>query len=372
MKYNICTLTFVLLTFASTFAADTETQRQQMIEKGVNYLRGTQAEDGSFSAHAGVGPTGIVLNGLLDVEVPVDDPMVAKALAFLEKATQEDGGIYTAGGMFGNYESCVAIQCFNIANKRIKAAKKLEKGPYDDLLAKCEKYIRGGQYTEERGTSPDDIFYGGTGYGKNTRPDLSNTHFFIEALKSTGAENDDPAIQKALVFVSRCQNLESEHNKLEFAAKNSDGGFIYHPIGDGASPAGESADGGLRSYGSMTYAGLKSLIYAGVGADDPRVKAAHDWVKKHYDTESNPGLGDAGLYYYYTIFSKSLDVMKIDTFETEKGEKHDWRADLVASLAKRQQTDGSWVNESRRWLENDPNLVTGYALISLADCKKAE
>ena len=31
----------------------------------------------------------------------------------------------------------------------------------------------------------------------------------------------------------------------------------------------------LRSYGSMTYAGLKSMIFAGVGPDDPRVKAAY-------------------------------------------------------------------------------------------------
>ncbi len=366
------TISFIaaVLTFTTFAFADSarETQRKEMIGKGIAYLRGAQAEDGSFSSHAGIGPTGIVVAGLLDCGVPADDPMVAKGLKYLEKAMREDGGIYTEGGLYGNYESCVAIQCFGTANKLLKAKNKLAKGPYDDLLSKCEKFVRAGQYTEQRDITPDDVFYGGAGYGKHQRPDLSNTNFFIEALHSTGAGSDDPAIQKALVFVSRCQNLESQHNTAAFAAKNSDGGFIYSPVGQGESPAGETPNGGLRSYGSMSYAGLKSMIYAGVTPDDPRVKAANEWIKKHYDTESNPGLGDPGLYYYYTIFSKALDVMKSETLESADGKKHDWRADLIESLAKRQQPNGSWINESTRWLEGDPNLVTGYALMALADC----
>ena len=36
-------------------------------------------------------------------------------------------------------------------------------------------------------------------------------------------------MQRALVFVSRCQNLETEHNTTPFAAKNPDGGFYYTP-----------------------------------------------------------------------------------------------------------------------------------------------
>ncbi|HSQ55041.1 MAG TPA: hypothetical protein VLM40_04775, partial [Gemmata sp.] len=59
-----------------------------------------------------------------------------------------------------------------------------------------------------------------------------------------------------------------------------------------------------------------------------------------------------------------------DTFTDAKGVKHDWRADLVAAIAKRQKPDGSWVNENDRWMEGDPNLVTGYALMALSYCKK--
>src|SRR5690606_6626872 len=130
----------------------------------------------------------------------------------------------------------------------------------------------------------------------------------------------------------------------------------------GQSQAGETADGGLRSYASMTYAGLKSMIFAGVGPDDPRVKAAYEWARQHYDLASNPGMGDAGLYYYYHTFAKALDAMKVDVVRDADGKDHNWREELVAELARRQQEDGSWVNNNSRWLEGDPNLVSAYAL----------
>ena len=115
----------------------------------------------------------------------------------------------------------------------------------------------------------------------------------------------------------------------------------------------------------MTYAGLKSMIYAGVGPNDPRVKAALAWVRQHYSLEENPGMGGAGLYYYYVTFAKALSAMGDDELDDSNGQKHDWRHDLVAELAKRQQPDGSWVNENSRFLEGNANLVTGYALLAL-------
>ncbi len=140
------------------------------------------------------------------------------------------------------------------------------------------------------------------------RPDLSNTSFLLDALQVGRRGPDDEAVQKALVFVSRCQNLETEYNTTPFAAKNPDGGFYYTPAAGGASMAGKTANGGLRSYGSMTYAGLKSMIYAGLGPDDPRVKAAIEWIAEHYTLDENPGMGAAGLYYYYQTFAKALDA----------------------------------------------------------------
>ena len=80
--------------------------------------------------------------------------------------------------------------------------------------------------------------------------------------------------------------------------------FLYTPAAGGNSAADKTPNGGLRSYASMTYAGLKSMIYAGVGPDDPRVKAASKWCQMHYGLDENPGLGKAGQYYYYQTFAK--------------------------------------------------------------------
>jgi squalene-hopene/tetraprenyl-beta-curcumene cyclase len=210
------------------------------------------------------------------------------------------------------------------------------------------------------------LYYGGAGYGGNTRPDLSNTAFLIEALKSRGAEADDEAIQKALIFVSRCQNLESEHKATRFSAKVNDGGFHYTCVLERQDKERETPDGGLRSYGSMTYSGLKSMIYAGLMKNDPRVKAAVEWTRKNYRLKSNPGTGDAGLYYYYHSFAKSLDALGINEIEDARRVKHDCRRELTEELARRQHENGSWVNTNARSMEGDSNLATAFALLALS------
>ena len=80
-------------------------------------------------------------------------------------------------------------------------------------------------------------------------------------------------------------------------------------------------------------------------------------------------MGDAGLYYYYHLFAKALDAFGEDEFADGSGDVHNWRTELVTELSGRQSDDGSWVNSNSRWLEGDPNLVTGYALLALSYCR---
>jgi squalene-hopene/tetraprenyl-beta-curcumene cyclase len=77
-------------------------------------------------------------------------------------------------------------------------------------------------------------------------------------------------------------------------------------------------------------------------------------------------MGDSGLYYYYHTMGKALDVLGDETFTDSKGTAHAWRDELADAVITRQQPDGSWVNANARWMENDPNLVTAYALMALA------
>ena len=238
------------------------------------------------------------------------------------------------------------------------------------MLDRAEVFLKDLQWDSGDGIEPSHTSWGGAGYGRHKRPDLSNTSFFIEALRGLDNGADDEAIKRALKFVVRTQNLTGHGNDTEFAEKVGDGGFYYTPAAGGTSQAGEAAGGGLRSYGSMTYAGLKSMIYAGLSQDDPRVEAAMDFIRKTYTLESNPGMGASGLYYYYHTFAKALDVAGIEFIDDAEGNPHAWREELVQTLAKLQQADGSWVNrDSERWLEGDRQLVTAYALLSLAHCQ---
>jgi squalene-hopene/tetraprenyl-beta-curcumene cyclase len=329
------------------------------IQKAVNFLATSQDQDGAFTKPAGMGITALVTTALLRSGRSPNDPVVTKALACLQGYVQKDGGIYTPGTSNQNYETCVAIQCLVEANRD---------GRYKKQIAGAEKFLKRIQWGEEQGKDKSDRFYGGAGYGHSKRPDLSNTSFLIDALKACGRGPEDEAMKKALVFVSRCQNLETEYNTTPFPAKNPDGGFYYTCAGEGSSAAGKTPEGGLRSYASMTYSGLKSMIYAGVGPNDPRVKAAVTWAAKHYDLSANPGMGGSGLYYYYQVFGKALDAAGYDIFTDAQGQKHDWRKELYQAIAERQQPNGSWINPSDRWMEGDPNLVTGYALLALSYC----
>jgi len=359
----------VCLVFTATFAVAQDADKiRQSMDKGIAFLRSTQSSAGSWDTpRTRIGPTTIVLAGLLDAGVNIDDPMIVAGLKFVKASVAEDGGIYTPDGFLQNYETCCAVMCFAKANEAAKRKDGSE--PYKQLLAKAETFLRGMQFTEERGVRPEDSQYGGIGYSATTRPDMSNVQFFLDALKATGAEADDPAIQKALVFVSRCQNLESEHNTMPFLARNAgglDGGFIYYNQPD---PEGTKATEGLRSYGGMTYAGLKSMIYAGLTKEDKRFQAAARWIAKNYSVTENPGRGAAGLYYYYQTMAKTLDIWKLPFFEDMDGKKHNWRSDLAEHLIAIQQDNGSWINESsRQYMEDDANLVTGYALLALALC----
>lgn len=328
------------------------------VDKAVGFLRENQLEDGRF-ADGDLGPpiTGLVIAGVLRTgRVGLTDPLVAKGMKYLESKVGKDGGLDVGGGN-RNYATAIALLAFAAANKDNR---------YQPIIDKAVAYLKNEQWDEGEGIDEKNPKYGGAGYGRKSRPDLSNTSFLLEALNAAKLPKDDPAYKRAEVFIRRCQNLSGAGaNDLATGGLIDDGGFYYTPAED-YNPGGGTAKEGLRSYGSMTYAGLKSFIHAGVDANDFRVKAAVHWIKKHYTLTENPGLGQQGLFYYYQTFGKALQALDIQQFTDEKGGKHDWRAELVDAIADKQKPDGSWSNANTRWMEGDGRLVTAYALLALA------
>jgi squalene-hopene/tetraprenyl-beta-curcumene cyclase len=287
-----------------------------------------------------------------------------KTYAYLRSFAQPDGGIYNRESGLANYNTSVCLLALLGAND-----------PKDqELLRRARGYIVGQQASEM--AKPETN--GGVGYGsvgaspKRGHPDLDNTLLALEALRaSQGTIADKPGEkdlnwQAAIEFITRCQNLPGP-NKEKWASGDpaNKGGFIYYP---GYSNAGEvPTEGGgkaLRSYGSMSYAGLLSFIYADLKKDDPRVKAAIEWLSKNYTVEENPGMGQAGLYYYLHLMTKGLTAAGITELEVG-GKKVDWRKEVAMRLMKLQKPDGSWVNEQPRWKETNPVLVTTYGVLTL-------
>jgi squalene-hopene/tetraprenyl-beta-curcumene cyclase len=291
--------------------------------------------------------------------------VLKKGYGYLRAQVQPDGGIYSKG--LSNYNTSVCLEAL------------LQSGdPKDEpILTNARAFIVGQQAKGMIKPETD----GGLGYGptavnpKRGHPDLDNTLIALEALYAYKKarptveipKDQDLNWQAAIDFVSRCQNLKST-NKLAWASDDpaNKGGFIYYPgdsnAGEQKLPDGKTA---LRSYGSMTYAGLLSFIYADLKKDDPRVSAALEWLGKNYTLDENPGMGRAGLYYYYHLAAKGLATAKIAEIETPDGKKVKWPREMALKLMDLQKPDGSWMNDTPRWMETDPVLVTTYGVLTL-------
>jgi squalene-hopene/tetraprenyl-beta-curcumene cyclase len=174
------------------------------IAKATAFLEKQQSPDGSFSAEVGPAVTALAVNALARSGSPVDAPAVQKGLAYLLTFKQPDGGIYAPESPVSNYETAITMVALAACNKD---------GRYDKEIKGCEAYVKGLQWDDGEGKGKADPAYGGAGYGKKGRPDLSNTQFMIEALRTIGTSENDPAIQKALVFVSRTQNWSAPRTR---------------------------------------------------------------------------------------------------------------------------------------------------------------
>jgi squalene-hopene/tetraprenyl-beta-curcumene cyclase len=181
-------------------------------------------------------------------------------------------------------------------------------------------------------------------------------------------------------------------NDMPYAKGSRQGGFIYSTsenkdkVGSGETKAGgaggpamieETLDDGtkvsrLRAYGSMTYAGFKSLIYAQIPASDPRITEALRWIRENYTLKENPGIGANGVYYYFLSFSRALRAAGMTTIDAAPParETHDWRHDLIDRLAALQEPDGSFKVLDNRWMESNKVLITAYALLALQHARQ--
>ena len=409
-----------LLAATAAFAAipgDLEQQARDAMDRGAAWLAARQQENGAWGMPEAPAMTALALQSLHATAPEAYSDAIARATDFVLSNAQPDGGIWCPpspgqrGGGLANYNTAVSLAALHT----------LGRPDLVPVLQRARTFLAGTQYAE-------GPVRGGIGYDPNQpRPhvDLSNSAMVYDAMRATQdledlRAADDPkadldwdAVQD---FLAQVQNLPSVNtNAWRSDDPDDQGGFVYTP---GAGPARggpggprpgglggpgrpgmpppesrapESSDSfqlppdraapppprtapppestepkvALRSYGSMTYAGLLSLIYANVSKDDPRVLAAQNWAAKHWTLDENPGQGPEGLYYFYTVLVKCLDAFGDDLVTLPDGTTVAWREAVVRKILSLQHDDGHWVNTNNRWWEADPTLVTSYAILAL-------
>lgn len=355
-----------------------------------DYLVARQSADGAWRSNV-YGPfkegdalTAIAVLALIELaggDAARYEPSIERATGYLAALTQ-DGAIrppqhglaypvYTAAG-------AVIALTHSGSEPHLKAR--------DVWLA----YLRERQLAEHLGWSPDDAAYGGWGYaadlprkpgddlplGTLAEPNLSATTFALAALRAAGMAADDPAIRKALRYVSRCQNFPAVSSNV---GPFDDGGFHFmlgDPVRNKAGAVGVDADGRTRfaSYGSATADGVRAFALAGVPADDPRAMAAWQWMRDHFRADAHPGEYAAdragareSVYFYYV---QALSAALIRSNGLAEPVRREWAEQLTRALVARQRTDGSWRNPSVDVREDDPLVASSLAVAALARCGK--
>lgn len=335
------------------------------IQRGLDWLAAHQHDNGSWSNTNFPALTALAVKAFLNGEHPRKKPVVRAGIDYLLSCVQPDGGIYKnvegrKGGGLSNYNTAICIMTLHATGNPA----------YDKVILDAREFIADAQHFG------DDIYRGGFGYDKQTKrayTDLLNTYYATRAMEETQAVEDrrDPGQERVSIdsaatvrFIERLQNKPS-------AGPENAGGFFYNPTDPKAGTT--TNEGGVvifRSYGSITYAGLLAMIYADLAPSDPRVRSALDWASRHWTLEENPGMGPQGLYFFYNVMTKALDVTGRELIPVEEAQPVNWREAVAEKLVSLQKINpdtghGYWVNDVGRYWESDPVLVTAYTLLAL-------
>jgi squalene-hopene/tetraprenyl-beta-curcumene cyclase len=335
---------------------------QRALEKGNDFLRSAQHSNGWWSTPEHPSVTALALAAMMGEPGArlKNSAEVKKGYAFVLSCVQPDGGIYATN--LQNYNTSISMMGLLAANDP----------KHDAVLRRARAFVAGTQIDLGEKGRLDTPYDGGVGYGsKYPHSDMNNTLTALEALHYTRhLVRDQPGKDldwaAAARFLEQCQQLPSNQQDWVSQDAKDRGGFVYYP---GNSMAGgvTNASGrvALRSYGSISYAGLLSYIYADVKKSDVRVQAVLDWLRANYSLQENPGMGQQGYFYYLHLMTKALTAAQVDELAVPGGAKADWRREVAMRLIDLQKADGSWQNDTGRWWEKDPNLVTAYAVLSL-------
>lgn len=305
------------------------------LANGIAWLVAQQAPEGAwrsttYSAY-GEGPilTAAALWALTacpEGSVPRD--AIDRGEAYLRRCIAAEGKLESISPVYGT-----SLAILSLARLR---------GPDDVDVRRMARWLVSVQLAEPMGWSRADRAYGGWDRQGDwarspnlAQADLSILSFAVEALAAARVSEEDPVWDRALTFVSRCQQ--------------PDGGFLATPVPEHGwvNKAGEG-----RSYGTATCDGVRALLACGAPAE-----ACGAWLDAHPSTDAPAGLNaewTEGLRFYHAYVwaaARRLRGLPVD----------------VSWLAGRQRADGSWANPQPLMKEDDPLVATLLAVAALAE-----
>ncbi len=310
------------------------------IDRGVNFLKRSQLQDGSwgdFATYEG-GVTALVTLAMLNSGIPADDNSLVKSFASLDQIDIESSSVYVVSLM-------TMVYCY--------ALPETHKG----RIRECAEYLTNAQYKNNAGN-------GGWSYKtrNSNSPDSSNTQFALLALHEAALVGIEIPVPVWTASKQYWERLRDPRN----------GGFFYAPLLNTAS-------------GSMSCAAISSLVIIDenlpqqvrvengkiqcCGDEDhlELVEGASQWLANNFTVRSNPPpdneMQQNWLYYLYGM-ERAARLTGQRFFGT-----HDWYREGAIHLLDKQTTNGSWLGASNHG-EANADISTAYALLFLSKGKR--
>ena len=310
----------------------TSAQVERAIRQGVVYLISRQQADGQWPGQSGMTPLATL--ALLTAGEAPDSPAVQ---AGLDAITHQRG-------ITGPETYTISLRMMALA-----AADPVKYRPW------IENYARRLQQTQiaRFGRPGFATMGGGWGYGMGGGPDNSNTQYALLGLQAA-----------AEAGVPIAPIVWSDARRYWLECQQRDGGWSYGQSGN--------------SYGSMTTAGVASLVITGVklvrskeilegesirdcGVETVDLPLARglNWLANNFSVSNNPGHnGQYKLYYLYGL-ERAGRLSGVRHFG-----RHDWyREGAEELLGTQDKIAGFWHGSNG---DSDPILATSFALLFLA------
>ncbi len=310
----------------------TAEQVDRAIRRGVAFLKGQQAPDGSWPGEPGV--TALVSLALVTAGESPDSPAIDRAFQNLLQVPEGGHEIYALG-----------LKSMALASSPEKYGRALQ--------AYADRIEQGQLRTNNRsafGSWTYRAMPGGMGFGDN-----SNSQY---ALLGLHAASEAGARVDPVVWLRARRYWEN--------AQCRDGAWAYKS----GQPFGGT--------GSMTCAGISSLIIAGARQSetrerlagnliehcgdrvvDPALLAGLDWMGAHFDVRANINSGGQWKFYYLYGLERAGRLSGLRYFG-----RHDWYREGAEELVGLQDpVQGTWRGNGS---EADPVLATSFALLFLA------